>query len=181
MALKKLLLFIIIISTAAYLINTKGANLLSSTIDVETKILTIEEISQPIKNYIGENGTLLIVMATWCPYCNDEINTLKELNEYFLKNKIGILIAVYGDSDAESDDIYNSGIRDWIWKNDLPWNWHTAFYTKDMIKNFHIKKLTFPHFSAINKNKILTFSKAGVYEKYDVQHFTDEMLKSNEK
>ena len=171
MSIKKLFIFALIVAAAFYVFKVKGFNPFSTKIKGETTLYQLNGDIKPLSELAGENGTLIFLMGTWCPYCVEEVGHLKQLTDFFRLHKINVLFGIYGRTIDETTS--------WAYKQDLPWDWKTFYWEERFEEEFHIKKFAVPYLTAVNKKGEIIYSKGATLYTDGLSKICNDLLKSN--
>ena len=170
MSVKKLLIIALIVAAAYYTFGVKGFSPFTKKIRGDVQLIALNGETKTLDDYAGENGTLIFSMGTWCPHCVEEIRFMKSLTEFFRLHKIGIVICMDGDN---NDEIHN-----WVYKQDLPWDWRTVYWQDPLYDEFHMKKTSVPYLTVRDKNSKVVFSNSGAFYSNTLSEIATNMLKS---
>ena len=171
MTYKQIFIIVFVIVAAFYVFKVKGFNPFVSKIKSNIVLYTLDGKTTPLDECVGENGTFIFIMGTWCPYCSKEVEQLKTLNDFFKSHKINILIGMKGQTYEE--------IQSWVLRHDFPWNWKAFYWYKDYEKDFHIKIKGVPYLAIRNKKGKTTFKKAGVFQSDHLSKLALNLLKND--
>ncbi|MBO7412312.1 MAG: redoxin domain-containing protein [Fibrobacter sp.] len=171
MSIKKLLILVLIAAAAFYIFKVKGFNPFSTRIKWDTVMYELNGNKTTLEELAGEKGTLIFTMGTWCPHCVREAQDLKSLTDFLRLHKIRILFGVSGYT---HDEIHN-----WVYKQDLPWDWKSFYWENRFDEEFHIKKSVVPYLTAINRRGEIIYSKGAVLPANALSEICLKLLKSN--
>lgn len=172
MSVKKLLILALIVAALYYTFGVRGFSPFTKKIRGDVQLIALNGETKTLDDYAGENGTLIFLMGTWCPHCVEEVGFMKSLTEFFRLHKIGVVICMDG---YNNDEIHN-----WVYKQDLPWDWKTVYWQDELYDELHMRKDGVPNLTTRNKKGEITFSKAGAFYTNTISEISLKMLKSNE-
>ena len=172
MTYKKIFVIVFAIVAAFYIFKVRGFDTSAEEVKSGNILPLLDGKSMTLDECVGENGTFIFNMATWCGYCSEEVEHIKSLNDFFQSNKINILIGMEGNS--------NKDIRKWVSKRNFPWNWKTFYWQAPHEREFNINKDGLPYLLVKNKNGKVTYSESGALGAKSLSKLAKNMLKSNE-
>ena len=171
MTYKNIFIIVFAIVAAFYVFKVKGYNPFAEEVKSGKVLPLLDGKSMTLDESVGENGTFIFIMGTWCRYCPEEIEHLKSLNDFFQSHKINILIGMEGNS--------NRDIRKWVSKHYFPSNWKTFYWNDTHASEFNINVDGVPYLLVKNKTRWTTYSESGALEANQLSKLAQDMLRSN--
>lgn len=113
-----------------------------------TDVISGKDVS--IQNAVRENGVLVMFSCNTCPYVIRNQQRTKEINQYALDNKIGVIVINSNEAQRDDADSYNA-MKQYAAQQQYAW-----YYTVD--KNSNIANA----FGATRTPEVFLFNKKGI-------------------
>ena len=170
MNIKALLILAIVAAAAYYAIAVKKINPFSNKIEDDVPFRKFDGEVTSLKELQGENGTLFVLLSTWCPHCLTQLVNIYPISEGLENEKVNIVAIVSG---PDNDTIHN-----WAAQHQIPWSWKRVYWHDGLTEQLKIKKNSTPYIILRNRNKEIVHNEPGVHSLQQMMDIIADMFET---